>query len=95
MPKCESYSDNYENKSTQGTSKQNEVCLIFSASPVTGHLTYLFTCSNIVKTIISLKKKLPTHTGKGFFYTNLEVYRINYSSKFHGSKEKKICLHCS
>lgn len=36
-----------------------------------------------------MKKKLPTHTGKGFFYTNLEVYRINYSSKFHGSKEKK------
>lgn len=53
MPKCESYSDDYENKSTQCTSKQNEVCVIFSASPVTGHLTYLFTCSSTVKTIIT------------------------------------------
>lgn len=37
MPKCESYSDHYENKSTEGTSKQNEVCVIFSASLTTGH----------------------------------------------------------
>lgn len=36
MPKCESYSDHYENKSTEGTSKQNEVC-ISSASLMTGH----------------------------------------------------------